>query len=282
MRPLFELVKAIPSQPLDIFSPGRYIQFNELGTTGFGDRLRGIALMAFLASVYRTKQICYREQSSDAFPWKLTNIISLDGIRFMTDQNVRPLPKLLEVNHNCSRGTTIKRFGYKHMRRLQPSSIDIRQKINSLMLGPHFIGIHVRTTDSAHPMSDQQSGSGNSSITTLKSIQSAQQKYGLSQAYLACDCLVTREAWISLLEKHTDLKLRWNCSAQYNSSALRQTGADDMLIDFFTLSKCAYLIRSVPSEFSRFAGIVGGLKMQYNQLEGVMKNSKSAFINAKG
>ena len=61
MRPLFELVKAIPPQPLNIFAPGKFIQFNELGNTGFGDRLRGIAIIAFLASIYRANQICYRE-----------------------------------------------------------------------------------------------------------------------------------------------------------------------------------------------------------------------------
>jgi len=278
MRPLFELAKALPSQPLNIFAPDKFIQFNELGSTGFGDRLRGIALMAFLASIYRANQICYKEESSDAFPWKLANIISFDGLEFISDQRARQLPKLLEVNHNCSKGTTIKRFGYKHMKRLRPSSIDIRKKLDSLALGANYIGIRVRTTDSAHPMEGKASGNGKPSRSILDSIHLAQQKYGYSHAYLACDSLVAREAWVSLLAKNTDLKLSWNSSAKYDSSILRQTGADDMLIDFFALSKCAYLIRSVPSEFSRFAGLVGGLKMQYNQLEGLLKNSESTRL----
>lgn len=279
MRPLFELAKALPPQPLNIFAPDKFIQFNELGTTGFGDRLRGIALMAFLAGIYRANQICYKEERSDAFPWKLANIVSFDGLEFISEQRARQLPKLLEVNHNCSKGTTIKRFGYKHMKRLRPSSIVIRKKLESLALGPNYIGIHVRTTDSAHPpMEGKASGNGKPSRSILDSIDLARQKYGYSHAYLACDSLVAREAWVSLLAKHTDLKLSWNSSAKYDSSILRQTGADDMLIDFFALSKCAYLIRSVPSEFSRFAGLVGGLKMQYNQLEGLLKNSKSTRL----
>jgi len=271
MRILSELAKAIPSQPLNAFLAGKYIHFNELGTTGFGDRLRGIAFLTFLASIYRTQKICYHEESSNAFPWKLSDIISIDGLEFITDRQAQRLPKLLEVNHNCSKGTTIKRFGYKHMKRLRPRSIDVHQKLDSLMLGRNYIGIHVRTTDSTHLCEDPEKGKGISSDTTLQLIQSAQQKHGYSHVYLACDSLEAREAWVSLLSKYTDLKLRWNSSAHYDSSTLRQTGAEDMLIDFFALSRCAYLIRSVPSEFSRFAGLVGGLKMQYNQLEGKIK-----------
>ena len=33
------------------------------------------------------------------------------------------------------------------MKRLRPSSIDIRKKLDSLALGANYIGIHVRTTD---------------------------------------------------------------------------------------------------------------------------------------
>lgn len=268
MRAFIELSNALKPEIGHVLAANKYLEFREQGTTGFGDRLRGISLLAFLTSFYRVKKVVYEANSSEAFPWNLTDLITIEGLEFISREQASLLPRLIEIDHDCARGTIIKRFGYKHMQRLRPRSQQMTQKLDSLEVGPAHIGIHIRTTDSAHRMTSQIDDAMNPNNAVLQSIHTAIEKYKYSHAYLACDSLAARTTWSTLLARHTDLKICWNPEAKYNDSLLRQTSADDMITDFFALSRCGYLVRSVPSEFSRFAALVGGLKMNYNQLEG--------------
>jgi hypothetical protein len=268
MRALVELSNALKPRFNHLLAANKYLEFREQGTTGFGDRLRGISLLAFLASFYHTKKVLYEAHSSEAFPWNLTDLISIEGLEFISREQANLLPKLIEIEHNCAQGTIIKRFGYKYMRRLRPCSQYITQKLDSLGLGPAYIGIHIRTTDSAHGMPSLPNNDTSLTNASLQLIQNAINKYKYSHAYLACDSLEARNTWSTLIERHTDLKICWNPETKYDNSLLRQTSGNDMITDFFALSRCGYLVRSVPSEFSRFAALVGGLKMNYNQLHG--------------
>jgi hypothetical protein len=172
----------------------------------------------------------------------------------------------LKVNHNSAKGTIIKKFGYGGMKRIKPKSPVVKTKIDSMPLGAHCIGVHVRTTDSIHT---NRPGHAPKDVPgrMLKAINNLSTLNGCSHAYLACDSLEARNTWSDIITANTDLRVIHN-SASYDSDRLRQTNSDDMITDFFALSKCGFLLRSVPSEFSRFAALTGGLKMKYNQLEG--------------
>ena len=133
-------------------------------------------------------------------------------------------------------------------------------------LGAHCVGVHIRTTDSIHT---NRAGHAPKDVIgrMLKAINNLSTLNGCSHAYLACDSLEARNTWCDIITANTDLRVIHN-SASYDSDRLRQTNSDDMIIDVFALSKCGFLLRSVPSEFSRFAALAGGLKIKYNQLEG--------------
>ena len=67
MRALIEIAKILP--PLThFFGSNKVIHFKEVGTTGFGDRLRGISLLMLLSRLYKVDCFCHEEKSSDAFP----------------------------------------------------------------------------------------------------------------------------------------------------------------------------------------------------------------------
>jgi len=265
MRALIEIAKILP--PLtNLFSSNKVIHFKEVGTTGFGDRLRGISLLIFLSKLYKIDCFCYEELSSDAFPWSITDLIEIDGIRLVQGKDSQDHSYFLKVIHNSAKGTIIKRLGYEGMKRLRPKSTVVKTKIDSMSLGAHCIGVHIRTTDSIHA---NHSGPGAKDTTErmVTVINNLSTLNGYSHAYLACDSLEARNTWSDIIVANTDLQIIHN-SASFDRYQLRQTSSEDMITDFFALSRCGFMLRSVPSEFSRFAALTGGLKMKYNQLEG--------------
>lgn len=265
MRALIEVAKIIP--PLThFFNSNRVIHFKEIGSTGFGDRLRGISLLIFLSKFYQIKYFHYEEKSSNAFPWIISDLIDIEGIYFTQAKTRINSPYFLTVNHNSAKGTIIKKFGYDGMKKIKPKSSAVKANIASMPLGAHCIGIHIRTTDSHHANNPRQAPR-DSIQRILNSLHSHSTLNSCSHAYLACDSLEARNTWSEIITENTNLRVIHNC-ASYDQSQLRQTSSDDMITDFFALSKCGFLLRSVPSEFSRFAALVGGLKMKYNQLEG--------------
>lgn len=268
MRALIEIAKILPSWS-QLFNPNRIIHFKEYGTTGFGDRLRGISLLMFLSKFYNTKCFCYEEECSNAFPWSITDLIAIDGIQLIPSEESRHNSYFLNITHNSAKGTIIKRFGYTGMKRLRPKSSLIKTKIESMSLGANCIGIHIRTTDSIHA-NDSDLMLKAKAGRILKAVNNISILNGCSHAYLACDSLEARDKWSDILATNTDLQIIHN-SGSFDKYQLRQTSAEDMITDFFALSKCGFLLRTVPSEFSRFAAITGGLKMKYNQLEGDLR-----------
>lgn len=268
MRALIEIAKILP--PLtQFFESNRVIQFKEVGTTGFGDRLRGISLLMFLSRFYKVDCFYYEEKSSDAFPWSITDLIEIEGIHFIQGEDRINGSYFLKVKHNSAKGTIIKKFGYEGIKKIRPKSLVVKTKVEEMPLGAHCIGVHIRTTDSIHT---NRPGHAPKDATKriLKAIKSLSTLNGCSHVYLACDSLEARNTWSDIIMTNTDLRVIHN-SASYDSDRLRQTNSDDMITDFFALSKCGFLLRSVPSEFSRFAALAGGLKMKYNQLEGDLR-----------
>jgi hypothetical protein len=265
MRALIEIAKVLP--PLtNFFSSNKVIHFKEAGTTGFGDRLRGISLLLFLSKFYKIDCFCYEEVSSDAFPWSITDLIEIDGIRFIQSEDSRSHSCFLKVIHNSAKGTIIKRLGYEGMKRLRPKSTVVKAKIDSMPLGAHCIGVHIRTTDSVHA-NHSSSGAKDTTERMITAINNLSTLNGYSHAYLACDSLEARDTWSDIIAANSNLQIIHN-SASFDRYQLRQTSSEDMITDFFALSRCGFMLRSVPSEFSRFAALAGGLKMKYNQLEG--------------
>jgi hypothetical protein len=136
MRALIEIAKILP--PLtNLFSSNKVIHFKEVGTTGFGDRLRGISLLIFLSKLYKIDCFCYEELSSDAFPWSITDLIEIDGIRLVQGKDSQDHSYFLKVIHNSAKGTIIKRLGYEGMKRLRPKSTVVKTKIDSLLRAFH-------------------------------------------------------------------------------------------------------------------------------------------------
>ena len=138
MRALTEIAKILP--PLtQFFGSNRVIHFKEVGTTGFGDRLRGISLLMFLSRLYKVDCFYYEEKSSDAFTWNITDLIEIEGIRFIQGEDRADGSYFLKVNHNSAKGTIIKKFGYEGMKKIKPKSPVVKTKIDSMPLGAHCI-----------------------------------------------------------------------------------------------------------------------------------------------
>ena len=82
--------------------------------------------------------------------WNITDLIKIEGIRFIQGEDRIDGSYFLKVNHNSAKGTIIKKLGYEGMKRIKPKSPVVKMKIDSMPLGAHCVGVHIRTTDSIH------------------------------------------------------------------------------------------------------------------------------------
>ncbi len=225
------------------------ISLNESGTSGFGDRLRGISLALFLAAYHRTNKIYYHENPSVHFPYRMIDLICIDGLELIPHSPPFP-PRTLVVNHRCSYGSSLKSFGFRQLWRLGPKDQAISERIGNLGIGDNHIGVHVRGTDALNKR--YRNGVDAQDRLLIDKLSEVRTKHPDKRIYLASDSKIGMEKWHKIA---TDMGLvvEYNNHAEWDESAHRQSSAAGMLVDFFALSKCHRIVRLVPSEFSRFA-----------------------------
>ncbi len=247
------------------------IALHETGRSGFGDRLRGMALAIFLAKYHRTDKIYYNDYEKVAdqksqsfhFPHKMVDLLAVDGIDFI-DQEL-PFPdKTLLVNHYSGSGTHLKRFGLKGMKLLRPRNSAVSDRVRDIGVDDSFLGVHIRATD-AEESSRYSKGADFIGNVLVDNIEKCNKKYKTKKIFVVADNLNSLEVWSERLE-NIGYQVFTNASAVFDSTQLRHTGADDMLVDFFSLAASRKIIRLVPSEFSRFASWVGGYRLGYRDL----------------
>ncbi|TWU43985.1 hypothetical protein Q31b_15190 [Novipirellula aureliae] len=246
------------------------IALHEIGSSGFGDRLRGISLALFLARYHRVRRIYYNDFEGDLedhrwviFKHKLCDLIQLDGIELI--ETPLPFPeKTLCVEHLCHVGTGLKRYGWRQMWRLQPRSPAIRERIDDIGIDQTMIGFHVRATDMVSEVSYAR-GEEVIAAEAIENLGKCAAIHGTRKVFLAADNQKGRDDWGSRL---TDLgfSVKVNAGTVWNENAIRHTGVDDMLVDFFGLANCCRVVRLVSSEFSRHAAWMTGRPLRYSEL----------------
>jgi hypothetical protein len=244
------------------------IAIREIGLSGFGDRLRGLALALFLAKYHRTRNIYYNDSENDtgkglslkAFPFAMTDIIDIEGINFLPCDP--PFPKrTLVITHDSVRGSSLKRYGCSELWRLRPKNREVLKHLDQQCVNESCLGFHVRGTD-ALASSRYQEGIQILTERAMTSLQKFSDEHQMKRVFLAADNIEGLHEWKDKLTL-LGYEVTYNDRAQWNENALRQTGADDMLFDFFGLSRCAKIFRLVPSEFSRFAAWMKGKRFSY-------------------
>lgn len=246
------------------------ISIVEIGKTGFGDRLRGIALALFLSSHHRVDTIYYKEseQESDtcrksAFPFKMCDLLQLKGIAFISG-SPPPAERTLKILHDSAYGTKLQWFGAKHLKRLEPKETHIIDKLDAIGVDRKTVGLHIRATD-AVDSTKYKLGAKSVDKSTLENLKSVASSLQTNKIFLSSDNEVSRNIWIAILIK-SGFEPLFNSHVQWKKNELRQTGSDDMLIDFFGLARCSRIVRNIPSEFSRIAAWKAGNKLRYLDL----------------
>jgi hypothetical protein len=246
------------------------IALHEIGESGFGDRLRGISLALFLARYHRVRRIYYNDfegKQSDkrwpVFKYKLCDLIQIEGVELI--ETPLPFPKrTLCIEHVSQAGTSLKRYGWRQMRRLRPKSPAVADRIDELGTDRTMIGFHVRATDK-RSRGGYALGEETLAADAIKNLETCASTHGTRKVFLAADNQKGRDAWSSRL---TDLgySVKVNEVTVWDETAKRHTGAEDMLIDFFGLASCCRVVRLVPSEFSRHAAWMTGRPLRYVDL----------------
>ncbi len=239
------------------------ISFNETGMSGFGDRLRGISLALFLARFHRTNLIYYHETSGSQFPYRMLDLIAIEGMNFIPHSPPFP-PRTLVVWHRCGYGSSLKSLGFRHLWRIRPKDQAVTDRLEQLGISEDHIGLHIRGTD-AIKRKRYPDGVEAQKILLIEKLRQVRETYPGKIIFLAADSRKGIEEWSGILSK-MGMQHTWNSSVSWDEEALRQSSADAMLIDFFGLSRCLKIIRLVPSEFSRFAaGIKTGKYVGYHK-----------------
>ena len=239
------------------------INFIECGSSGFGDRMRGIAYALFLARKHKTSKIYYSQamdgDDKSGFPFNMTDLISIQGMDFL------PFAIPIELRtatyiHYAGVGNPLKRYGYPEMWRIEPKQPEVIRRLTGISEGGPYLALHIRKTD-AEFRSEKFDTSERSVVNTLKK-ESA--RTGTKRVYIAADNADSFASWSeTLVQEGFDVIEN---SAVFDASMHRQTGSDDTMVDFFALAHSQALVRPVPSEFSRFAAWIGKKRLRYNDL----------------
>lgn len=238
----------------------------EHGTSGFGDRMRGVAYLLFLAKKHRARTVLYKETDStdpvtrkEAFPGRLTRMIDLEGLDFKEPGNDFPEETQVYV-HYSNFGNPLKRYGFPEMWRVKPKDDAIKSRIRDMAAAGPYIGFHSRATDSEHARDDIEA----KKKAALKALDSHASQIGTRRVYLAADSKSSRLEWQDLLASNDFDVIE--SGVTFNEQSLRQTDNHDMMLDFFALAGSDRIVRIVPSEFSRFAAWIGGRRLRYHDL----------------
>ena len=247
------------------------IAIHEVGETGLGDRLRGIAVALFLARWHRASVIDYDDESDllnhderwSVFPYKLHDLIDIEGIEF-NSFNGDPKKDSIHVRHYCGKGMSIKRYGFSQMKRLKPRNPAVIKRIQEIGINQQCLGFHVRGTDAI------DAGRYKEPVDvmierTIGNVATCTKKLNTKKIFLAADNPRSIAEWSERLSKE-GYDISYNDGTQWNEGEFRQTGAEDMLVDFFGLGHCGMVTRFVYSEFSRYAACMTGQTLAYRDL----------------
>jgi hypothetical protein len=154
-------------------------------------------------------------------------------------------------------------FGTESAPRSFAADLDESGRVDALDLDRRWIGFHVRETDQRE-VSELYYPTGYEE-RAFRNLRRSVPWLRRRRVFLASDNAASVEAWRAKLEQ-AGFEVR-TAGSVFDSSMLRQTGAEDMLADFFALSRCRRIVRTVPSEFSRFAAWIAGQPLEYEHLE---------------
>jgi hypothetical protein len=59
----------------------------------------------------------YREAPTKYFPYRILDLITIDGLELIVHLPAFP-ERTLVVEHDCQRGSSLKRYGFKHLWRV--------------------------------------------------------------------------------------------------------------------------------------------------------------------
>ncbi len=247
------------------------ISITEIGSSGFGDRLRGIGTALFLVRYNRVKTLYYDDKTralkpidrNRHFPFNMCDLISLNGIEFR-EGSPPSGERCLRVCHVSNDASKMTLLGLGEFWRIEPVNGDINNRLLDLGVGKGCIGFHVRGTDALTTFRFKEGMDfvENRGVENLKAVS---QFLGTKKVFLATDSYDSQKAWIARL-KNLGYEVIYNSGVNWNIGGFRETGAEDMLLDFFGLAGCGRVVRLVPSEFSRFAAWKAGRKLRYFDL----------------
>ncbi len=242
------------------------INFIECGSSGFGDRMRGIAYALFLARKHRTSKIYYSQTvdlpekiHESSFPFNMTDLISIRGMEFL------PFSVPIELRtatyiHYSEAGNPLKRYGFSDMWRIEPRQPTVVSRLTDISsMGP-YLALHIRKTDAEY-RSDKFNTSDKATVERLKE---ESKRTGTKRVYVAADNAESFAIWSERLV-NDGFDIIENRAA-FDAAMNRHTDSEDTMVDFFALAHSEALVRCVPSEFSRFAAWVGRKRLRYNDL----------------
>jgi len=247
------------------------ICFQEVARSGFGDRLRGIAHLIEAAARRGETEVLYNDDGAvndqayrwSAFPGRMTDMIRIEGLTWR--YHALPLPPSAQhvVYDSASAHVGRSHPAARQFHRIGPADPAVTARVDALDLDRSWVALHVRQTDNValnEVFFDEDYES-----RALENLRTCAPRFRRRRVFLASDNAVSLADWRERLEAE-GFEVRTS-DPVFDTEKLRQTGLDDMLVDFFALSRCRRVVRTVPSEFSRFAAWVGGRRLRYRDLK---------------
>lgn len=246
------------------------ICFQETTDTGFGDRLRGILYLLKLCEERGEREVLYNDDETvrdpayraSAFPGRMTDLIRIEGLSF----EYHPLP--FPEGHEVVVYDSIKdrkhdtRPAWREITRLRPRDEGVAARVAEIGIDRSWLGLHMRRTDMVEH--DSRKYDAGLDRRALKNLRCMALRHRTRKVFLASDNGRSLKRWRRILAGQ-GYEVRTS-DPQYDPSQLRQTGANAMLVDFFSLMACRRIVRGTPSEFSRFAAWGTGRRLGYSDL----------------
>lgn len=252
-------------------------------TTGFCDRLRLVTFCMAVALCRKDTVLYLKESTNEYCPYRFMDLCEIEGFELRpwnescpeAELSMRkPLyPNLSHVQSRKPRDIELSDESFLNLwrecyQRLRPRQF-IHPKIDSLGLGPDYLGLHIRFTDKI-----QKIGSLEADLsvifkqavpavekTALRLLEARSKRYGLRKVFIASDDEPAKTAWIKKLQSKG-----WRIvshRAAYEGDKLRQTSGEDFIVDLFSLARCRVIVGTTRSGVVRSAAWIGGAKCVY-------------------
>ena len=223
--------------------------------------MRGVAYALFLAKKHGAQKIYYSQSArkNSSFPFLMTDLITIDGLEFVPFEPPVELDTATYI-HFSEAGNPLKRYGFSEMSRIKPAQPAVARRLEEICREGPFFTLHARATDAI----ERNYETKNPDETALNSIRDLSRRMKINRVYVAADNANSYRSWANRLAAE-DFHVIKN-DARYDPTITRQTGAEDMMVDFFSLARSTAIVRTVPSEFSRFAAWIGNKRLGYTEL----------------